>query len=178
MLTMNMLPMTLAHTPHYAKGNHGIWLFVDGIKAHVEIVLLFVAALFFISTHIIEVNEKERVLAAPQINDFFFIDYRAIDSESDMRFRYVPLKLLSITGGHYKFKVGNIAHSTPVSPAAHAKFDKALLLRNYYRKNKLVLTRKAINELVRSGAIYDARRPRNIYISGWMVLSLDELRVN
>jgi hypothetical protein len=88
------------------------------------------------------------------------------------------LKLLSITGGHYKFKVGNIAHSTPVSPAEHAKFDKALLLRNYYRKNELVLTRKAINELVRSGAIYDARRPRNIYISGWMVLSLDELRVN
>ncbi|MDB2331697.1 hypothetical protein N9V74_08340 [Alteromonas sp.] len=175
---MNTLPVTPVHSTHYAKGNHDVRLFIDGFKAHIEIVLIVFAAMFYISTHIIEVNEKERVLAAPQVNDFFYIDYRAIDSESDMRFRYVPLKLLNINDGHYTFKVGNIAHSTPVSPAEHAKFDKALLLRNYYRKDELVLTQDAINAFVRSGAIYNARRPRNIYISGWMVLTLDELRVH
>lgn len=175
---MNTLPVTPVHSTHYAKGNHDVRLFIDSIKAHIEIVLIVFTAMFYISTHIIEVNEKERVLAAPQVNDFFYIDYRAIDSESDMRFRYVPLKLLNINDGHYTFKVGNIAHSTPVSPAEHAKFDKALLLRNYYRKDELVLTQDEINVFVRSGAIYNARRPRNIYISGWMVLTLDELRVH
>lgn len=175
---MHTLSIKPLHSPHYVKGSHDVRLFLDGIKAHVEIVLLLVAAIFFVSTHIIQVNEKERVLASPQINDFFYIDYRAIDSGSDMRFRYVPLKLLNITDGHYTFKVGNIAHSTPVSPAEHAKFDKALLLRNYYRKDELVLTQEALSSLVSSGAIYDARRPRNIYISGWMVLSLDELRID
>jgi len=39
----------------------------------------------------------------------------------------------------------------------------------------LCLAKKKVNDLVTSGAIYDARRPRNIYINGWMVLHLNEL---
>jgi len=38
-----------------------------------------------------------------------------------------------------------------------------------------VLSKTKVNDLVTSGAIYDARRPRNIYINGWMVLHLNEL---
>lgn len=46
----------------------------------------------------------------------------------------------------------------------HAKFDKALLLSNDYRVNNLVLSKEQVDDLVSNGAIYDARRPRNIYI--------------
>ncbi|BFT31570.1 hypothetical protein D210916BOD24_27460 [Alteromonas sp. D210916BOD_24] len=132
-------------------------------------------ALFFITNAFIESNEKERVLTNPKKNDFFYIDYRAIDPSSDARFRYVPMKVLDIDGDIFTFKVGNIAHTTQVSPGQHAKFDKALLLRNYYRVDNLVLNRVQVNELVSNGAIYDARRPRNIYINGWMVLHTNEL---
>lgn len=87
----------------------------------------------------------------------------------------MPLKLLNVDNETLTFKVGNIAHTTAVSPSKNAKFDKALLLRNYYRDDDLVLSKVKVSESVASGAIYDARRPRNIYINGWMVLHVSEL---
>jgi len=170
---MSSLPFN--NSPVYLRGNFQIDAISVLLKQHAELVCFLFIALFFISNALIENSDKERVLANPQKNDFFYIDYRAIDPTSDARFRYVPMKVLSADSNTLTFKVGNIAHTTPVSPSHHAKFDKALLLRNYYRVDNLVLNRNKINELVKSGAIYDARRPRNIYINGWMVLHLNEL---
>ena len=163
------------NNPAYFRGNFQLDPAIALLKQHAELVCFFLIAFFFIGNALIENSEKKRVLANPQKNDFFYIDYRAIDPSSDPRFRYVPLKLLNVDNNTLTFKVGNIAHTTPVSPSQHAKFDKALLLRNYYRVNNLVLNKEKLNELVASGAIYDARRPRNIYINGWMVLHLNEL---
>lgn len=64
----------------------------------------------------------------PNLPAFFYIDYRAIAPSSDAKSRYEPLKLLNVDGDTLTFKVGNIAHISPVSPNQHAKFDKALLL--------------------------------------------------
>ena len=163
------------NNPIYLQGNFKLEPFTALLKQHAELVCFALIAFFFIGNAFIENSEKERVLANPKKNDFFYIDYRAIDPSSDARFRYVPLKLLKVSNDTLTFKVGNIAHTTPVSPSQHAKFDKALLLRNYYRVDNLVLNKAKINELAASGAIYDARRPRNIYINGWMVLHLNEL---
>ncbi|WP_390383344.1 hypothetical protein [Alteromonas sp. MTD1] len=51
-------------------------------------------------------------------------------------------------------------------------------MRNYYRPDTLVVSKARLGTLVSSGAIYDARRPRNIYINGWMVLHVSELEAN
>ena len=40
------------------------------------------------------------------------------------------------------------------------------------------MSKARLEGLVLSGAIYDARRPRNIYINGWMVLHFSELEAN
>ena len=170
---MSTLPFN--NNPAYLRGNFQLEPVTAVIKQHAELVCFFLIVLFFVGNAFIENSEKEKVLANPQKNDFFYIDYRAIDPLSDARFRYVPLKLLNVDNDTLTFKVGNIAHTTPVSPSQHAKFDKALLLRNYYRVDDLVLSKVKVSELVASGAIYDARRPRNIYINGWMVLHLSEL---
>ena len=90
------------------------------LKQHAELVCFLLIAFFFVGNEFIQNSEKERVLANPQKNDFFYIDYRAIDPSSDARFRYVPLKLLSVDNDTLTFKVGNIAHTTPVSPSQHA----------------------------------------------------------
>lgn len=170
---MSALPFN--NNPIYLRGNFQLEPIALILKQHVELVFLLLVALVFIGNTFIENSEKERVLAEPQKNDFFYIDYRAIDPSSDARFLYVPMKILSIENDIFTSKVGNIAHTTPVSPNQHAKFDKALLLRNYYRVDNLVLNKEQVKKLVSSGAIYDARRPRNIYINGWMVLHINEL---
>ncbi len=170
---MSSLPFD--NNPAYLRGSFQLDPLTALLKQHAELVCFLLIAFFFFGNAFIENSEKERVLSNPQKNDFFYIDYRAIDPTSDARFRYVPMKLLSVDNDTLTFKVGNIAHTTPVSPSQHAKFDKALLLRNYYRVDNLVLSKTKVNELVNSGAIYDARRPRNIYINGWMVLHLNDL---
>lgn len=170
---MSSLPFN--NNPAYFGGSFQIEPITTVFKQHLELICCLLIALIFLGNTLIENNERQRVLSEPQKNDFFYVDYRAIDPSSDQRFRYVPMKLLNIADGIFTFKVGNIAHTTPVSPNEHAKFDKALLLRNYYRVDNLVLTKVQLDELVATGAIYDARRPRNIYINGWMVLHIKEL---
>lgn len=170
---MSSLPFN--NNPAYFRGNFQLEPITAVFKQHLELICFLLIAFILLGNALIENNEKQRVLADPQKNDFFYVDYRAIDPSSDARFRYVPMKVLNITDDIFTFKVGNIAHTTPVSPNQHAKFDKALLLRNYYRVDNLVLNKSQVDELVSTGAIYDARRPRNIYINGWMVLHIKEL---
>lgn len=170
---MSALPFN--NSPAHFRGNFQLEPIMTLFRQHAELACLVLIAVFFIGNAFIESNEKHKVLANPQKNDFVYIDYHAIDPSSDARFRYVPMKILHIDNDMFTFKVGNIAHTTPVSPNQHAKFDKALLLRNYYRVNNLVLSKEQVDDLVSNGAIYDARRPRNIYINGWMVLHTDEL---
>ncbi|GGF55658.1 hypothetical protein GCM10011338_04910 [Alteromonas lipolytica] len=71
--------------------------------------------------------------------------------------------------------VGNIGYDEPVSPETHVKFDRPLLLRNYYRQNRLQFSRKELMSMYKRGVIYDARRPKNVYINGWIVIKLSEI---
>lgn len=145
---------------------------------HVEVSLLLFAILTYRIFTFAEVQHMNSVIEQPRKNDFFYVDYLALNESSDRRHRFIPLKVLSVTSDEVTFKVGNIAHATPVSPRTHAAFDKAVVTRNYYRKDTLTLTRQDIVRLANTGVIYNARRPDNIYIDGWIVLTEDELFVD
>ena len=146
----------------------------DWFIEHIEIVLVI---LCFFGYQYFEYQRQQNATAIvqnPQKYDFLFVDYFVLDKNSDPRHRYVPLKVLSVDQQNVTFKIGNIAHSTAVSPSQHMKFDSAMH-RNFYRANTLSLSKDKIASLYNSGIIYDARRPRNIYIDGWVVLTLAEL---
>ena len=69
-----------------------------------------------------------QLIIAPKINDFYFVDYYSIEPSSDVRYRYVPLKITSIDGELITFKVGDLAYSKEVSITQHVKFDMAIKL--------------------------------------------------
>ena len=163
-------------TPYQLSGYFTFKPAFQFIKEHVEFFGLGVVLFGFYLSSFHQSIATEQVLNAPQKNDFFYVDYFGLNSESDPRHRYVPLKVLAVSKEEIRFKVGNIAHATPVSPREHAKFDKAVLNHNYYRQKELVLSHETIDELVNNGTIYAARRPKNIYIDGWIVLTLKELQ--
>lgn len=144
------------------------------IEHYVEVFIVIALCLGYVSYVSKEELMKYEVFDSPRKSDFMYVDYLAIDPQTEHKFRYVPLKIIDVNDDGITFKVGNIAHSAPVSPTKHAKFDRAVLLRNYYRKDNLFLSHDQIEALISSGAIYNARRPRNIYISGWIVLPLHE----
>lgn len=142
----------------------------DILKNHTEIVLLvvlFVGYQFYLDR---EQQLMTSVIEQPRKSDFFYVDYFAIDKSTDARHRYVPMKVLDVSSEGVRFKVGNIAHSTPVSPRKHAMFDKAVVTKNYYRQKELLLSRAQIAQMFESGVIYNARRPKTIFIDGWVVI--------
>lgn len=149
----------------------------DVLKNHTEIILLvslFVGYMFYLDR---EEKLMTSVIEQPRKSDFFYVDYFAIDKSTDARHRYVPMKVLDVNQDGVRFKVGNIAHSTPVSPRKHAMFDKAVVTKNYYRQKELVLSQSQIDDMFKSGVIYNARRPKTIYIDGWVVIYEREMYV-
>jgi hypothetical protein len=148
------------------------------LKHHVELLLFL--GVFFAYLYATSFDKKmmQTVLENPRKSDFFYVDYYQINPNSDARFRYVPMKVIQKDGQNLMFKVGNLAHTTPVSPRQHAKFDKAVLMRNYYRADSLTLSLDQINQMVEAGIIYNARRPQSIYIGGWIVIHEHEMYVD
>lgn len=169
-------PLTLSHTasPNRFLGFLSYAQVHDWMKMHVEIVLIIMVFIGFQYHAYLRAEKTATIINTPQQHDFFFVDYFALNPKSDPKYRFVPLKLMAIDAHNLTFKIGNIAHTTPVSPRDHMKFDNAMNS-NFYRVPTLTLSRHEVADLFASGVIYDARRPRNIFIDGWIVLTLAEL---
>ncbi|MDO6477815.1 hypothetical protein Q4520_20525 [Alteromonas sp. 1_MG-2023] len=149
--------------------------FIEFVKNHWE----FLAVGSLIAIYLLHGQYLQAVastiISQPRKSDFLFVDYYELDRSSDIKYRFVPLKVIATDEQNITVAVGNIGFSEPVSPETHIKFDKPLLLRNYYRKNHLQFSRKELSFMYENGIIYDARRPQNIYISGWIVIKLSEV---
>ena len=152
-----------------------------GLKRFVEwngenfewvLVVLLCAGLILSSWH--DNSITKMVVEQPQRNDFFFVDYFAIDDNSDAKYRYIPMKVLEVKENSLVFKVGNVGQRTKLSPTKHVKADRAMH-KYYYRKDTLELSLSQVSALFESNAIYAAVRPRNIFINGWVVMKLSEL---
>lgn len=144
---------------------------------HIEIVALVICLIGYQYFAYQRAQMAKTIILNPQMNDFFFVDYFALDKKSDPKYRFIPIKVLDVSQDNVTFKIGNIAHTTEVSPRDHMKFDQAMQ-NNFYRVGTLSLSKEKINELLKSGIIYNARRPKNIYIDGWIALTLSELSSN
>lgn len=114
------------------------------------------------------------VVEQPQRNDFFFVDYLAVDDKSDGKYRYLPMRVMEVKDGSLVFKVGNVGQRTKLSPTKHVTADRAMH-QHFYRPQLLELSKAQIAKLYASNAIYAAVRPRNIFISGWVVMHQHEL---
>lgn len=152
---------------YYSKFNQLIII----AKQYIEILMIGVAIVGYGLYLLYADHRREEVLMAPRKSDFYFVDYFSIDQTSDQRFRYIPMRVLEVTDTGVLFKIGNIGYTKPVSPSEHVKFDRSLLLRNYYRIKPLFLSHQQLAEYAKSGVIYDARRPKTIYLDGWIVIN-------
>ena len=136
------------------------------------LVVLLCAGLMLSSWHDDKISKM--VVEHPQRNDFFFVDYFAIDGDSDAKYRYVPMRVLEVKENSLVFKVGNVGQTKSLSPTKHVMADRAMH-KNFYRKDTMELSLAQISELFESDVIYAAVRPRNIFINGWVVMNLSEL---
>lgn len=151
-----------------AKLKHGLSTCYELLIPFLFLVLYFVYSDY-------QLEQRLSLAAEPKINDFLLVDYHKIDDSSDVKYRYLPLKVTQINGQELRFKIGNIAHTEPVSIKDQVKYD-APMQRNYFRAEELVLTRQQIDEMVKEGVIYDIARPKTIFIEGWIVMHLADMQ--
>ncbi|WJG09066.1 hypothetical protein [Aliiglaciecola sp. LCG003] len=139
-----------------------------------DLILVMLLLLLYFAYGEYQHQNRMQLINEPKINDFYFVDYHLIEPASDVRFRYIPLKVSSIDGDLITFKLGNIGHSTQVSATEHVKYDMALK-RIFFRPDDLVVSRQTIFNWADEGIIYDIARPTNIFINGWIVMNLSDL---
>jgi hypothetical protein len=116
----------------------------------------------------------EAILETPQRNDFYFVDYYALDKTSDPKYRHVPLRILEVKDQSILFKVGSVGYRKKVSAREHVKSDRAMQ-DNFYREDTIELAMADLVNWFESDVIYSAARPSNIYIHGWIVMHEREL---
>lgn len=157
---------------------HGLANTLLGIaRRHIEFFVLVALLAVYVFSLARQDVTTQHVLTTLQKSDFVYVDYLAINHDSDRQFRYIPMKVIEIDSKQVTFKVGNIAHSTPVSPRKHAKGDAAMR-RNYYRVDTLTMSRTQLIDYYRSGVVYAARRPEQMFIDGWIVIPKEEIMEN
>ncbi|MGJ8679758.1 hypothetical protein [Paraglaciecola sp.] len=144
------------------------------LSIYSDLIAVILLVTVYLSYNHYQHQSRMELIHQPKVNDFYFIDYHAVNKSSNVKYRYVPIKILSINQDTIEFKLGNIAHTTPISGNDHVKFD-APMRRNYYRKDNLIVPRQTILEWVDTGILYDIARPRNVYINGSIVMPLRDL---
>ncbi|MDP5040368.1 MAG: hypothetical protein NWQ26_05810 [Paraglaciecola sp.] len=129
-------------TGFLSLGAMGEWL-----VEHIEIVVFILCICAYQYYEYQREQNATAIVQHPQQYDFMFVDYFVLDKTSDARHRYVPLKVMAVDEQNVTFKIGNIAHSTPVSPRQHMKFDSAMH-RNFYRAYTLSLSKDKITNSI------------------------------
>lgn len=118
---------------------------------------------------------RMELIKQPKINDFYFIDYHAINKSSDAQYRFSPIKIETINDKTIEFELGNIGYTEQVAISEHFKTDAAIR-RDFYRQKGLTVTHKQLSDWIEQGIIYDIARPRNIFVNGWIVMHLHEMQ--
>lgn len=157
-------------TPSFAQ----LKRFIEWNGENFEWVLVVVVCLGLMLSSWHDKQVTKMVVENPQRNDFLFVDYLKIDDNSNVKYRYLPIRVIEVKENSLVFKVGNVGQSKMLSPTKHVKSDRAMH-KYFYRKETLELSLDKILELYETKAIYAAVRPRNIYINGWVVMNLSEL---
>ena len=146
----------------------------NSVKAHVTTSLLILGCVVYGVMEYRAEQESQHVYATMQRNDFLFVDYYQINPASDPIYRYIPLKVLRVNEDTIVFKVGNIAHTTPVSPRKHVQYDAAMR-RNFFKTDALTLPISTVNQYIEQGVVYAGRRPKTMYIDGWIAIHKFEI---
>ncbi|MGS2719060.1 hypothetical protein [Paraglaciecola aestuariivivens] len=158
------------HLPSFNLIKRGIKFSGDNFEWSLVALLL----VWLILSPIHNKYRTQQIIDSPQRNDFYFVDYFALNDSSDARYRYIPMRVVAVTETSVVVKVGNIAHTTKATPREHLKSDRAMQ-KNFYRKDTIEIPLRDLPKLLASKVIYNAARPNNIYINGWIVMHEREL---
>jgi hypothetical protein len=138
---------------------------------HAGLFLLMLMMAFQYNAYQQQAKITNTMVANPQVNDFYFVDYLGFDPESHPKFRYTVLKTVEVDENNITLQVGNIFKSRQAPAREQIKSDRAML-DGFFSTKKITLNKAQLAELVQSDIIYEVRRPKNLKIDGWIVVNV------
>ena len=149
------------------------------LSKHIGVFVLALFAWMFWQAQVDESQRTQALFDAPQVNDFFFMDYYAFNPdnpEAHPKYRYTTLKTLAVDDDSVTLQLGNIFKSRAVAPREHVMADR-VMLPGFFSPEKIELSRTEFRQLYERGIFYDGARPKNLFIEGWIVLPQSKPKV-
>lgn len=105
----------------------------------------------------IDTRNEQSYLAAPQVHDYYLVDFTKIFNHSDTVFRYGIMRVKSVFDEQIELQVSNYAYNKRTGPRQALRRNQANRS-DYYAEQKIYFDLAEIKHLKASGAIYSVER--------------------
>jgi hypothetical protein len=123
--------------------------------------------MLMLSYYFSEEQEKHRqsqhYISSPQVNDFYYLDYRQTSGDRRPHHKYRVAKIVDITGGNVSLTFGNYFYPLQKSLHDAVLFGQSTNF-DYFEKKRHSYSPKELNRLFEQGFIYRVVRPELAYI--------------
>lgn len=140
------------------------------LSKHLGIFLLMLIIGYQWQTYQKQQSHTHSLLTSPQVNDFYFVDYRRLNPDSHPKYRYTAMKVIEVNDQTVTFRKSTLSSSRQVPARAHIKADRAMI-NGYFSKVTVTLKHSELLPLYNQEVIYEVRRPHKLKIDGWIVMS-------
>lgn len=107
--------------------------------------------------HVVQ-QQSQKIIAAPQINDIYFFDFRVIKNNLRPKEKYRLAKVVDITGDIVTLVYGSFYYQHQHA-AINSIYYGQLSYKDYFETKRFDYKHSEIQQKLTSGAIYQAMRP-------------------
>jgi len=130
------------------------------LKASTLLILLLISYLGFMkyNAYKTEQNQTLAIIASPQVNDIYFLDFRLLSDTLRPTEKYRIAKVVDITGDIVTLVYGGFFYQRQHAAINSIKYGQ-LSYQNYFEPKRYDISHHAIKDMQSSQAIYLAKRP-------------------
>lgn len=132
--------------------------------------IVFVSAYWFYSIQgKNEVNQyTEQYIYTPQVNDFYFLDFRLLESDLRPYEKFRLAKVVDITGNIVTLLYSDFFYSQKGQIETAIKYGH-LRYHDYFQSKRYDLSKQALRTMYHDQVIYRVERPRNQKLFGYYI---------
>jgi ribosomal protein L40E len=136
----------------------------------IGLVIILLALGYWIAGKYEEQSLADNYIAAPEVNDFYFIDFRDISKNLRPKQKYRVAKVIDITGNTASLVFGNLFYLTQSAIPGSIRRGQ-VGNRQYFERKRYDFSFSQLKSMREAGTIFNAKRPRGNLIYGTPVFT-------
>lgn len=152
------------------KINARLFPFYRLASKFIGLAVLLLALTYWVVGKYQEQSLADRYIAAPQVNDFYFVDFRDISKALRPKQKYRLAKVADITGNTASLVFGNLFYLTQSAIPGSIRRGQVGNVR-YFEGKRYDFTFDQLKDMRAAGTIFNVKRPRGNLIYGTPVFT-------